>query len=183
MRMVRLVAAVAVGVLLWVEGALAQAVETPLERAMRTNPDRFEAQVLDLLAGFGGPDGLTRGGLAEHVALERAGARASAMRRLLAMDLDADGAVLRNELQIAQRAASAAMRGRMERLFAAADADGDSVVSTDEIAADGKAAAMRALGEAEEELLVSVLTLDADGNGSLSSDEFRAAMTNLDDET
>jgi Ca2+-binding EF-hand superfamily protein len=174
--MVRLIAAVAVLVLLWVQGAMAQAVETPLERAMLGNPDRFESEMLDLVAGFGGPDGLTADGIGAHVALERAAARAAAMRRLMAMDLDADGAVLRQELQVAQQAASAGARGRMERQFAAADGNGDGSVSAEEIAADGKAAALRALGKEEEEVLFAALTLDANGNGALAADELRAAL-------
>lgn len=205
--MVRLVAAVAVLVMLWAQGAMAQdgaqdgaqegaqqgaqegaqggvqAVETPLARAMQTNPARFEAAMLDLVAGFGGPDGLTRDGIRDHVALKRAGARASALRRLVAMDLDADGLVLRAELQVAQRAANASARGRMERQFAGADADADGRLSAGEVTADGNAAALRALGEAEEQLLVSILTLDADGNGALSADELRAAMARQGDAT
>jgi Ca2+-binding EF-hand superfamily protein len=176
MRMVRLMAAVAVLVMLWAQGALAQAVETPLSRAIQANPDRFEASMLDLVAGFGGADGLTRDGIADHIALERAAARATAMRRLIAMDLNGDGILLRDELVVAQRAASAGTRGRMERQFAGADADGDGKVSPAEIAADGKAAALRALGEAEEELLLSLLSLDANGDGALSADELRAAV-------
>jgi hypothetical protein len=179
MQMVKLVAAVAVLVLLWVEGARAQAVETPLDRAMLANPDRFEAQMLDLVAGFGGPDGLTRKGIEEHIALERAAARATALRRQMAMDLNADGEVQPEELQVVQRAASAASRGRMARQFAAADTDGDGKVNAAEIAADGKAAALRALGEDEEEMLLSVLTLDADGDGALSAGELRSAMERL----
>jgi len=174
--MVRLIAAVAVSALLWVQGATAQAQESPLDRAMQANPDRFEARMLDLVAGFGGPDGLTRDGIAAHVALERAAARAGAMRRLLAMDLDADGAVQRDELRVVQQAASAGARGRMERQFAAADADGDGLVSAEEIAADGKAAGLRALGEEEEAQVFATLTLDADGDGALTADELRAAI-------
>jgi Ca2+-binding EF-hand superfamily protein len=136
--------------------------------------------MLDLVAGFGGPDGLTRDGVADHVALERAGARATAMRRLHAMDLDGDGAVLREEMQVAQRAASAASRGRMEREFLAADADGDGAISASEIAADGKAAGLRRLGQEEEDMLLSLLTLDADGDGALAADELRAAMAGVD---
>jgi Ca2+-binding EF-hand superfamily protein len=181
--MVRLMAAVAVLVLLWVEGARAQAVETPLETAMQRNPDRFEATMLDLVAGFGGPEGLTRDGIKEHIALERASARASAMRRLMAMDLNADGDVEREEMFVAQRAASAGSRGRMERQFAAADADGDGRVTAAEIALDGKAEAMRALGEEEEALLLSILALDADGDGALSAGELRAAVARLADRT
>jgi hypothetical protein len=181
--MVRLVAAVAVLVLLWVEGARAQAVETPLEAAIGRNPDRFEATMLDLVAGFGGPQGLTRDGIGEHVALERAAARASAMRRLMAMDLNADGDVEREEMSVAQRAASAGARGRMERQFAAADGDGDGRVTSTEIAADGKAAALRALGEDEEALLLSILALDADGDSALSGQELRAAVARVADRT
>lgn len=183
--MVRIMAAVALGLMLLAQGVRAQerAAGDPLAEAMARNPDRFEAAMLDLVAGFGGPKGLTRAGIDEHVALERAGARATAMRRLLAMDLDADSGVSRDELQVAQRAASAASRGRMERTFAAADADGDGTVSAGEIAADGKAAAQRALGSEDEALLLAVLTLDADGDGALTADELRAAMTRLDDAT
>lgn len=179
--MVRLVAAVAVLVLLWVEGARAQVVETPLETAIGRNPDRFEATMLDLVAGFGGPEGLTRDGIADHVALERASARASAMRRLLAMDLNVDGDVRREEMRVAQRAASAGSRGRMERQFAAADADGDGSITAAEIAADGKAEGIRALGRDQEALLFSILTLDADDDGALSAEELRTAVARLAD--
>jgi Ca2+-binding EF-hand superfamily protein len=181
--MVRLVAAVAVLVLLWVEGARAQGAQTPLEAAIGRNPDRFEATMLDLVAGFGGPQGLTREGIEEHVGLERATARASAMRRLLAMDLNADGGVQRAEMRVAQRAASAGTRGRMERQFDGADADGDGTVSADEIAADGRAEALRVLGEDDEALLLSILTLDADGDGALRAEELRAAVARLADRT
>jgi hypothetical protein len=178
--MVRLMAAIAVLVLLWVEGARAQGVETPLETAMARNPERFEATMLDLVAGFGGPGGLTRDGIAAHVALERAAARASAMRRLMAMDLNADGEVQRDETLVAQRAASAAARGRMERQFLGADADGDGTVSAAEIAAVGKAAGLRALGSEEEALLQSVLTLDGNGDGALTAGELREALDRLE---
>jgi Ca2+-binding EF-hand superfamily protein len=178
--MVRIVAAVAVLLVLWAQGALSQAVEKPLDRAMQANPVRFEARMLDLVAGFGGPEGLTREGIEEHVALERAAARATSMRRLMTMDLNADGEVQRNELQVVQQAASAGARGRMERQFAAADANGDGKVSAAEVAADGKAAALAALGEDEEEMLLSVLTLDADGDRALSAAELRAAMDRME---
>lgn len=181
--MVRLVAAVTILVVLWAQGALAQAVETPLQKAMQGNAGRFEATMLDLVAGFGGPEGLTRDGIADHVALERAAASATAMRRLVAMDLNADGDVQRKELQVAQRAASAGSRGRMERQFAAADTDSDGSVSAAEIVADGKAAALGALGVDEEALLLAALTLDADGDGALSAAELRTAVAKVGDGT
>lgn len=154
----------------------AQAEDDPLAKAMARNPERFETQVIDLIAGFGGPDGLTAEGIETHIALERAGARASAIRRFLAMDLDADGSVSRAELQVTQAAASAQGRGRMERQFLAADADGNATVDAGEITASGKAAGLAALGEDEATLLRALLTLDADANGSLTADEVSAAV-------
>jgi Ca2+-binding EF-hand superfamily protein len=69
----------------------------------------------------------------------------------------------------------------MERQFAAADADADGKIMAAEIAADGAAAALGALGADEEALLMSVLTLDADGNGALSAAELRVAMAKVDE--
>lgn len=154
-----------------------------LAAAMARNPERFEAWAIDLVAGFGGPDGLRLAGIETHIALERAGARASSLRRFLAMDLDADGSVTRDELAVSQRAASAAGRGRMERQFAAADADGNAVVDPAEMAASGTAAALAALGEAEAGLLRAMLRLDADGDGALTAAEVSAAVARLDEAT
>jgi EF hand len=160
-----------------------QAEEDALADAMARNPERFEARAIDLIAGFGGPDGLRIAGIETHIALERAGARASSLRRFLAMDLDADGTVTRDELAVSQHAASAAGRGRMERQFAAADADGNAAVDPAELAATGAAAAQAALGEDEAGLLRAMLRLDADGDGALTGAEVSAAVARLDQAT
>jgi hypothetical protein len=157
--------------------------EDALAEAMARNPERFEARAIDLIAGFGGPDGLRIAGIETHIALERAGARASSLRRFLAMDLDADGTVTRDELAVTQRAASAAGRGRMERQFTAADADGNAAVDPAELAASGAAAALAALGEAEAGLLRAMLRLDANGDGALTGAEVSAAVARLDQAT
>ena len=162
---------------------VAWAEEDALAEAMARNPERFEAQAIDLIAGFGGPDGLRIAGIETHIALERAGGRASSLRRFLAMDLDADGTVTRDELAISQRAASAAGRGRMERQFAAADADGSAAVDPAELAASGAAAALAALDEAEAGLLRAMLRLDGDGDGALTGAEVSAAVARLDQAT
>lgn len=157
----------------------AGAEEDALAKAMSRNPERFQARAVDLIAGFGGPQGLTAQGIETHIALERAGARASAMRRFLAMDLDADGTVSRAELAVSQQAASAQGRGRMERQFTAADADGNGSVGPAEIAAAGTAAGLAALGEGEAADLRALLQLDADGDGALSVAEVAAAVARL----
>jgi Ca2+-binding EF-hand superfamily protein len=146
-----------------------------LDGAMGRDPDRFAARITDLIAGFGGPEGLTAAGIEEHILLERAAARASALRRMLAMDLDADGMLDGAELAVTQRAASASGRGRLDRQFRAADLDGDGRVDAEELAADARAAGLRALSEEEAAMLRALLTLDRDGNSALSVDEIEAA--------
>lgn len=158
---------------------MALAEETALDKAMARDPDRFAARVTDLIAGFGGPEGLTAAGIEDHIALERAAARASALRRMLAMDLDADGTLGREELAVTQRAASASGRGRLERQFRAADLNGDARLDADEIAADARAAALRALDEEEATMLRALVSLDRDGNAALSVDEIEAATALL----
>ncbi|WP_333817419.1 hypothetical protein [Tabrizicola sp.] len=158
---------------------VARAEEDALTEAMSRNPDQFEARTIDLIAGFGGAEGLTSGQIEAHIALERAGARASALRRFAAMDLDADGAVTQEELAVSQRAASAQGRGRLARQFTAADADGSGTVDAAEITTAGAAAALAALGADEADLLRALMQLDADGNGVLTVAEVTAAVARL----
>lgn len=181
--MVKLAAALMLGLLVWVQMARADDAPSPLQDAIARNPDRVETLATDLIAGFGGPDGLTAAGIADHIALERAGARATALRRMLAMDLDADGSVTRAELAVSQRAASATARGRLERQFSAADADGDGRIDPAELAADAEVAALRALDGEEADMLRALLTLDADGDGALTGREVTAALAPLDEAT
>lgn len=162
-------------------GGSARAEEDALMEAMSRNPDRFATRAIDLIAGFGGPEGISPKEIEAHIALERAGARASALRRFLAMDLDADGEVTRDELTVSQQAASAQGRGRMERLFTQADADGNATLDAAEITAVGTAAGLQALSEAEAEMLRALMRLDADGNGLLATSEVAAAVARLDD--
>lgn len=165
------------GALLWPLPAMAE--DPALQKAMQRNPERFASRVIDLIAGFGGADGLRPDGIEEHIALERAGARASALRRFLAMDLDADGAVARAELAVSQRAANAEGRGRLEREFLGADVDGNGRVDAAEQAAQGRVAGLRAMGEEEADLLRGLMALDADGNGALTAAEVERAVAGL----
>lgn len=170
----RFLAAVTLAVIAMVQAARAE--ETALDKAMTRDPERFAARVTDLIAGFGGSGGLRATGIEEHIALERAAARASALRRIMAMDLDADGGLDRAELAVSQRAASAAARGRMERQFLAADSNNDGRIDPEEMQADGRAAGLRALGEDEAGMLRALMTLDRDGNATLTVEEVAAAL-------
>jgi EF hand len=179
--MTRVIAALIGAMLFLTQAALAEG--TALDKALQKDPGRFADRVTDLIAGFGGPDGLRAEGVEDHIALERAGARAATLRRLMAMDLDADGVLDRAELSVSQRAANAATRGRMERQFAAADANGDGRVDQGEMLADGQAAALRSLSATEAEMLRELLTLDADGDGALTLTELDLALARIDDAT
>ena len=173
----RLALAVLAGLL---AAGAAVAEEDALAEAMARNPERLAARAIDLIAGFGGAEGISPKEIETHIALERAGARASALRRFLAMDLDTDGAVARDELAVSQHAASARGRGRMERQFGSADADGNGTVDAGEMAAAGVAAGLTALGEDEAKLLRALMQLDTDGNGMLAASEVTAALARLD---
>jgi Ca2+-binding EF-hand superfamily protein len=177
--MVRIAAVLVMLVFGLAQVALAE--ESALDKAMRKNPDRFSERAIDLIAGFGGPDGLRAAGIEEHIALERAGARASALRRFLAMDLDGDGVVGRAELAVCQRAANASTRGRMERQFAAADSNADGQVDAAELKTAGQVAGQQGLDEAEAGVLRALMTLDADGDGALLGKELLAAVARVSD--
>ena len=191
--MVKIVAVMVLGLVLWAQNVLAQDAKAQntlaqdakaaLVEEMQRNAGRFEEKVTDLIAGFGQTGALTLAGIEDHIALTRAGARASALRRLMAQDLDVDGTVSRKELAVVQAAASAATRGRLERQFTAADSNGDNRIDASEITAEGKVAALRALDEDEAAMLRAVLSLDGDGDGALTTPELTAAMLRLDEET
>jgi hypothetical protein len=199
--MVRLVAMLMVAMMVWAGASVAEesapesaldsapdsapegAPESALDKAMRKNPDRFAERAIDLIAGFGGEDGLRSEGIEEHIALERAGARASALRRFLAMDLDGNDVVDRAELAVSQRAADAAGRGRLERQFTAADRNTDQRIDADELQAEGQAAALEGVNAAEAETLRALMTLDANGDGALHPSELRAAVARVGDAT
>jgi EF hand len=93
------------------------------------------------------------------------------------MDLNADGTLDGDELAVSQGAVSATARGRMERQFRAADTNGDARVDAAEQAAEGQAAALRAVSEDEAQLLRSLVRLDADGDGALTQKEVEAALS------
>ena len=179
--MVKVAAAVAMIVMVWAQAVWAQQMDNLVEQSIRRDPSGFELRMLDLVAGFGGVTGLDAQDIEDHIALERARARATAMRRFLAMDLDTDGQISLSELATVQRAASAATRGRLARQFAAVDADGDGVLNPDEQMSDAEAAALRALDQAEADLLRAPVSLDGNGDGAVSAQELRASVARVSD--
>ncbi|MES2667606.1 MAG: hypothetical protein V4712_16055 [Pseudomonadota bacterium] len=161
--------------------AQAQTVPEALARRIKANPERFVDGAATLIFGFGGPDGLDAAGVERFIALERAGARASVLRRLLAADLDGDGAVAADEMQVAAGAASASQRGRMLGLLAGADADGDGAASGAEITDFAAAEALEAFDELRAQMARSVLGFDGNADGRVTLPEVRRAVDRLAD--
>jgi hypothetical protein len=171
-------------VLVWVficfSGAAgAQALSEAVLKQVREDPEPFLQLAADLIHGFGGPGGIDAAGVGRFVALERAEARASALRRIAVADLDFDGAVTAEEFAVLAAAASAKSRGRLWAVFERADASGDRVVSPDEAAVFARDAAMHAFGPADEAVARAVLTFDGNADGWVSLDEVKAAVAAL----
>lgn len=153
--------------------------EATLKR-IESAPDRFLEAAAVLIHGYGSGGGIDKAGIDRFVTLERAGARASAQRRLLAADLDANGAIGTDEIGVAAAAASARSRGKLFALHARADADGDGSVSAVELTAHAGAEALAAFTEAEAQAARSVLACDQDGDGHVTLFEVRRALAALE---
>jgi EF hand len=147
-----------------------------LAKQIKSNPDRFFDDAAGLILGFGKDGQIDAGTIDLAIALDRAVARASALRRVMATDLDADGAVTPKEANFATAAASASQRGRLDALLAGIDTDRDGTASATEIAAYGREQGLRAVPEREAAAMKSLLTLDANADGSLSLAELRQAV-------
>lgn len=95
---------------MWLTDAVTVWAQSALKR-LKAAPEPYLELAADLIHGFGGAQGIDRAGIARFVALERAEARAGALRRIYLADLDFDITVSREEIAQVAAAASAAMRG------------------------------------------------------------------------
>lgn len=171
-----------VGIMLWLTGAVAvwaQSVPDTVLKRLKAAPEPYLELAADLIHGFGGAQGIDRAGIARFVALERAEARASVLRRVFLADLDFDIVVSSEEIAQVAAAASASMRGRLWKLHAAADADGDGVATAAEIDGFAKTEALRVFSVADEAEVMSVLAFDSNADGWVNLAEVKAAVAAL----
>ncbi len=152
----------------------------PMLKRIKAAPDRFVDLAALLIHGFGTGGSIDAAEIERSIALDRAGARASALRRLLAADLDGDGAIAPAELAVAATAASATTRARLITTHARADADGDGSVGPDELAAHAAAESLSRVSEADAAMSRAVLACDQDGDRKVTMAEVRRALTALD---
>ena len=162
-------------------GLLAEGLPPAAQKKIAADPGKFMEDVQALILGYGQDGAISGAALANYIALERAGARASAVRALLAMDLDGDGAVASDEVGFAAAAASAASRARLWGLFAKADADGDGQVSPGETTTQAAAAALKRFSEAKAQAVRALLAFDRDGDGMVTLEEVAAGVAALDE--
>lgn len=152
-----------------------------LAKRLRRAPDDFVEDAASLILGYGRDGGIDRDGMAKFVAVERARARAGALRRMWEADLDANGAVSRSEIGVMVAAAEARYRGRMLLTHEAADTDADGTVSAVEMVARANVMALDQFSAADEERVMGMLYLDLNADGTLTLDEVREVARMMGD--
>ena len=172
---------VILGLILWLLPVLALADTPPKSVVAKVNRDaqRYIDDVSALILGFGADGAIDRPGLENAVAMQRAEARAMALRRLQGADLSGDGAISGPEVLITAAAASARSRGRLMVYFGHADRDGDGQVSVAELQTYANDVALEAFSADKALGVYAVLGYDGDGDGRVTVPEVAAAVSAL----
>jgi Ca2+-binding EF-hand superfamily protein len=160
-------------------GLGAQDLSPALQKRITGDPETYLEQAAAVIMGYGREGAISAAELQNYIALERAGARASALRSLLAMDLDADGTLTEEEVAFAAAAASGRTRGRLWAMFLEADAGGDGRVTGPEMAVLAAAAGMKGFSEGKAEGVLALLAFDRNGDGRVSLAEVTAGVAGL----
>lgn len=140
---------------------------------------KLERQFEDVAAvilGYGTGGGINLAALQNVVAMERADARARAMRRLQGADLNGDGAIAGDEMRIKAAASTAAARGRMILYFAKADQDGNDQVSAAELQSYANSVAVQTFGDDKAAKVLALMEFDQNGDGQVTLAEARAII-------
>lgn len=148
-----------------------------LQKRMLRAPDAFLSDAAELILGYGANGAIDQAGIDKAIAVAQAGVRAREWRRLMLADLDGDGSAAPEEVAVLVQAASAASRGRLTLLFEGADTDRDGTVTRAEMERAAQAAVQRPPRPGREAMLAAMLTLDGNGDGQLTLEEVRAALS------
>ncbi len=163
--------------LIWVPRmAPAQVLPDALTAQVQRDPAGYLEDVAVLIAGYGRNGAIDALGLQNVVAMERADARAMALRRLQGADLDGDGAIGGDELRIKAAASASTARGRLIVYFGKADLDRDTTVSAAELQAYANLVALQDFSEEKAAKLYAVLGFDQNGDAWVTLAEVRAAL-------
>ena len=150
-------------------------VAMPLD-ALPALPDRFvkrlakaRAQFLEqaaaIILGYGTAQGVDPAGIENFIASGRAAIRAREIARLLAGDLNNDGALDTGELAVLVANAAASKRGQLQLAHGSADADRDGTATANELRAFGQSKALDQIDEDEAADWRRFMLFDLDHNG------------------
>jgi Ca2+-binding EF-hand superfamily protein len=138
---------------------------------IQSGPERYAERTAEIIAGYGGADGIDANGIARYIAVTRAEARARRMGEMLAADLDNDGTITADEVASLAPLLDARQRGRLTQAHRRGDGDSDGVLTAAELQAVGEAAARRRIGAQAATALQALMAFDLDANGSVSTTE------------
>lgn len=126
---------------------------------------QFVEQAAAIILGYGTAAGVDAAGIETFIASERATVRAREMARLLAGDLDNDGALSGGELAVLVANAAVGKRGQLQVAHGSADGDLNGIVSADELRAFGQSKALDQMDEDEAADWRRFMLFDLDHDG------------------
>lgn len=154
----------------------AQDLPAALLAQIERRPEAYIDDVAVIISGYGTGGSIDKAALQNLVAMQRADGRALGFRRLHGADLDGDGAITGEELQIKAAALAAAARGRLILYFGKADADADGRVSAPELHSYANQLALSVFSPQKEAELYGMLGFDQDGDGRVTFNEVKAGV-------
>jgi hypothetical protein len=142
-------------------------------------PARFADRAADMILSHGRDDALTAADIDRALALDRAFFRARALRPFLEADIDADGAVTRDEARARASVLGADGRARLLRQHGQADTDADGTLTPDELASHAQAEATRALPPQDEAMARAILAFDLNADSRVTLGEIQTTAAAL----
>lgn len=155
---------------------LAEGLPQTLAAQVERNPGKYLDDLAVMIAGYGTDGAIDGPSLHNVVAMARAEARATALRRLQGADLDGDGTIAGAEMRVKGATEAAPARGRLNVYFGKADLDRDDAVSAVELHAYANAVAQKSFSEDKAAAVYAILAFDKNGDGRVTLTEAKAAI-------
>jgi hypothetical protein len=151
--------------------------------SLRERPEQGLEEISEVVLGFGRDGRIDAAGIEDMIAVRRASMRATALRRLLAADLDNDGALTRREIGAVMATLPATLRARLVMSHRQADIDKDGTVIASELRDWGEAVARKNVSETRAENWRRLMLLDIDEDGWLTIHEAAEVIARYRDGT